>query len=264
MRLLSALLLLTIISCNNPAKKEISNIAGTYKMMYQRVKGDNTDTTYKSLQQLKIFTEDLMMYANINSPDSISSFGIGSYTINKDTIVENVFYNAADTTRNDNPGTFKLIITKTDKGYKQFIPNIISGGKPYELTEEYESVGTDAKSQMDGAWRQIKQYTIKGKDTLSETTGSTIEYKAYFMGYVIWGLTSKDSTNRIHTGIGFGKFSMTGNKVKESMMASTYYGVRGHDFDIDIEMNGTDSYTQTINNPDGTKSVEIYSRLKKE
>ena len=53
------------------------------------------------------------------------------------------------------------------------------------------------------------------------------------------------------------------NKVKESMNSSTTYMVRDHDFDIDIEMNGKDGFTQTINNKDGSKSVEFYERLKK-
>jgi hypothetical protein len=69
--------------------------------------------------------------------------------------------------------------------------------------------------------------------------------------------------NKVHTGIGFGKFTMKGNKVKESMMASTFAEVRGHDFDIDIEINGSDDFTQTMNNPDGTRTMELYTRLKK-
>lgn len=259
-----ALLLVTIIGCNSPEKKENTGMAGTYKMIYQRIKGDKTDTTYTSLQQLKIFTDDFMMYANVNPRDSVSSFGIGSYTFNQDTVFENVFYSAADTAKNDNPGTYKLIIAKTDKGYKQVIPNIMSAGQSYELTEEYEYVGSSSKSALDGAWRQIKQYTIKGKDTTTGNTGNFIQYKTYYMGYVIWGNTFKDSTNKIHTGIGFGKFDFTGNKVNESMIASTYSTVRGHDFDIDIEMTGTDNFMQTIKTSDGTKSVEIYSKLKKE
>jgi len=56
---------------------------------------------------------------------------------------------------------------------------------------------------------------------------------------------------------------MTGNKVKESMTASTYSDVRGHSFDIDISMNGKDEFTQTMTDADGSKGVEIYTRMKK-
>lgn len=47
------------------------------------------------------------------------------------------------------------------------------------------------------------------------------------------------------------------------MTASTYSEVRGHDFDIDVEMMGTDGFKQTMNNADGSKSVEFYEKLKK-
>jgi hypothetical protein len=46
------------------------------------------------------------------------------------------------------------------------------------------------------------------------------------------------------------------------MIASTYSQVRGHDFDIDNEMMSSDGFKQTINSPDGSKTVEVYERLK--
>ena len=90
------------------------------------------------------------------------------------------------------------------------------------------------------------------------------QFKTYYAGYVIWGNTYSDSANKTHTAIGFGKFEMNGNnKVKESMIASNSYQVRGNTFDIDIELNGADGFTQTINNTDGSKAVETYERLRK-
>ena len=46
------------------------------------------------------------------------------------------------------------------------------------------------------------------------------------------------------------------------MIASNFSEVRGHNFDVDIEMNGADGFTQTITNPDGAKGIEVYERLK--
>jgi hypothetical protein len=262
MKLALAVVMLTLIGCSNPEKKGNVSLQGTFKMKYQRLKNDKTDTTYSSRKQMKIFTEDYMMYANINSPDSLSSFGIGPYSFEKDTISEYVIYSASDTIKTENPGTYKLIINKTDKGFIQVIPNILTGGKYYELTEEYESIGNDVKSSLDGVWKKVKVTQIKGKDTTTIT--SDVQYKIYYAGYVIWGNTWTDSLNKNHTGIGFGKFEMNGkNKLKESMMESSYYTVRGREFNIDIEMNGDDNYNQTINNADGSKSIEYYERLKK-
>jgi hypothetical protein len=254
--------MLFIMGCNTSDKKENAAMPGAYKMLSQNVKSDKTDTTYTSLQQLKIYTDDYMMYANVNSPDSVSSFGIGSYSADKDTVTENVIYNASDTSKNQTAGTFKLLIEKTGKGYKQIISDILSQGQHYKLTEEYESIGTATKAPLDGAWKQTKSYYVKGKDT--SVSSNLTQFKTYYSGHVIWGNTYSDSAHKIHTGVGFGKFEMNGNnKVKESMMTSTYYQVRGHDFDIDITMNGTDGFTQTMNNKDGSKSVEVYERLKK-
>ena len=260
MKILLATSLLFIIGCNNADKKENASMPGVYKMLSQSVKTDKTDSTFTSLQQLKIYTDDYMMYANVTT-DSIGSFGVGTYSADKDTVEEKVIYNASDTAKNENPGAFKLVIEKTAKGYKQIIPDMLSQGHHIKLTEEYESVGTATKSSLDGAWKLTKGYYVKGKDT---SFGSGTQFKTYYAGHVIWGNTYSDSTKKTHTNIGFGKFEMSGNnKVKESMMASTYYQVRGHDFDIDIELNGTDSFTQTTNNKDGSKAVEVYERLKK-
>ena len=259
MKLMFASLLLLFIGCKSKDKTESTSMPGAYKMLSQSVKNKTTDTTTTSGQQLKIYTDDFMMYANINSPDSISGFGIGSYSINKDTVTENVMYTSSDSTSNDTLMNYTLLIEKTDKGYKQIIPEMGSGDNKTKLTEDYEKTGTGT-TDLDGAWKQVKRYQIKGTDTMAQ---NNTQYKTYYAGYCIWGNTWTDSLNKKHTGIGFGTFSLNGSKVKESMTASTYSDVRGHDFDIDVVMNGKDEFTQTMNNADGTKSVEVYMRMKK-
>src|SRR5262245_12612722 len=142
-RLLGFLLLLA--ACNSYDKKEISSMEGVYQMLSQNIKNEKTDTTYTTLQQLKIFTDHYVMYANFNPTDSVSSFGIGSYTISKDTVIEDIFYNATDSTYNNDPGKFILVIDKTSKGYQQVIPSIESQGQTYTLTEKYETTGSENK-----------------------------------------------------------------------------------------------------------------------
>jgi hypothetical protein len=253
-----AIFLLFIIGCKG-TDKTIS-MPGAYKMLSQSAKSDKTDTTYTSREQLKIFTEDYMMYANVNPSDSSSSFGIGTYTSTGDSLTENVIYTSSDSTSNDTLRNFTLLIEKTSKGFKQVIPEMNFNGQVWKWTEEYESVGSSAKTSLDGPWKMVKRFAIKGKDT---TFYNNVQYKTYFGGFVIWGHTWSDSLNKIQTGIGYGKFEMTGNKVKESMTSSTYSSVRGHDFDIDITLNGKDEFTQSMIDPDGTKTSETYMRLKK-
>lgn len=263
MKLMFAALLLLLIGCKSSDKKESSSasVQGAYKMLSQSMKSNTVDTTSTSGTQLKIYTDDFMMYAGLNSPDSISYFGIASYSANMDTVLEHVLYSANDSTSDDTARHYTLVIEKTAKGYKQVIPEIGTGDNKIKLTEEYETVGTTSTSALDGAWKQVKRYWIKGKDTT--VANNPVQYKVYQSGYCIWGNTWADSLNKKHTGIGFGTFTLNGNKVKESMTASTYADVRGHDFNIDIEMNGKDGFTQTMNNPDSTKGVEVYIRMKK-
>lgn len=235
---------------------------GVYKMLSQSLKSSKLDTSITSLQQLKIYTADHMIYANFNPADSISSFGVATYTADKDTVTENVIYNASDSSKSDTPGSFKLAIEKTEKGYKQIIADMqMQGGEKMTLTEAYESVGTKATSALDGVWKITKAYNINGKDT---SLNNAVQYKMYAGGYFIFGHTYSDSAKKTHTGMGYGTFTMTGsNKSKEMVVVSTYYQIRGQAVDLDIEMNGADAYTQTITGKDGSKSVEIYQRLKK-
>ena len=262
MKLAIASVMLLFISCTGSTKKESLSMSGAYQMKSVAVKSSQVDTSYTDANQLKIYTGDYMMYANINSPDTISSFGIGSYTASEDSVTENVIYSAGDSVENSQPASFKLAITKAGNGYTQAIAGMEdNSGQKFDMTEVYESVGTAVTSPLDGAWKIVKRYNVKGTDT---AYSNDTQYNTYYAGNCIWGCTWKDSANKIHTGIGFGKFTMPApNKVKESMTASTYSEVRGHDFDIDVEMMGTDGFKQTMNNADGSKSVEFYEKLKK-
>ena len=141
------------------------------------------------------------------------------------------------------------------------IPEINMQGQKFSLTENYETVGVATTSPLDGAWKLTKSYGLIGKDSFPDTK---TQFKIYSSGYFIFGQTYADSSKKIHTGMGYGKFVMTGtNKSKEPVLVSSFYQVRGQDVDIDIEMKGTDEYMQTFNSVDGYKSVEFYQRMKK-
>ena len=254
-------LLLFIAGCTADKKGGVK-MDGTYKMLSQSIKRGTVDSTSSVLKQLKIFTGDIMMYANFNTLDSSSSFGIGTYDVTKDTVTENVVFNATDSLKDEITRHYHLTVEKTETGFKQVIVGMGTGEQKYTLTEEYENTGANAKTKIDGAWILDDAYLVKGTDTVRNMR---TQYKTYFAGYCIWANSTTDSTKRNHTSIGFGKFEMPAdNKIKESMMESTYPEVRGHDFDIEIELNGKDAFKQTIANSDGTKSIEYYKRMVKE
>jgi hypothetical protein len=232
-----------------------------YSMLSQSIYDGKTETSNSARKQLKIYTADYMMYASVNTTDSVSSFGIGSYKANKGTEVENVIYNASDSSSSATAASFTLRIEKTLKGYKQIIPEMAFGDQKIKLTEEYESVGKNITTPLDGAWEQTKAYNITGGVTENRTSK---QYKAYYAGHFMFGHTYTDDAHKLHTGMGYGTFTMAEkNKITENVEASTYYQIRGKSFDIAIEMNGSDEFTQTITETNGDKGVEVYHRLKK-
>src|SRR4029078_4828712 len=132
----------------------------------------------------------------------VGSFGVGVYSSKTDTLTENVFYSASDSSKDETNHTYKLAIEKTAKGYKQVIPDIANtAGEHFKLTEEYEAAGTDTKTPLDGIWKLTKYVSVNGKDSAVQ---SITQYKAYYGGQVIWGHTYADSLKKTHTGIGFG------------------------------------------------------------
>lgn len=233
---------------------------GAYNLLSQTANDGTKDTVFNNAQ-LKIYTDGYMMYAHINPPDSLSGFGIATYsTSDTGTVTEHTIYHASATAADSISAAYTLQVEKTPKGFKQVIPEIEDEGRKIKLTEEYEAVGDSERTALDGAWKLVAYYNITGTDT---TTDKITQYKTYYAGHFIFGHTITDSAGKYHSGIGFGTFTMNGSdKVKENVTASTYSEVRGQSVDIDIEMNGADEFKQTINFPQG-KLVEVYQRIKK-
>jgi hypothetical protein len=89
MKVIFSIVLFAIISLSSTPKKVIiQNMSGAYNMLSQSIYDGKTETSNNARKQLKIYTADYMMYASVNTTDSVSSFGIGSYTANKGTVVE--------------------------------------------------------------------------------------------------------------------------------------------------------------------------------
>lgn len=240
--------------------KETPKMPGAYFMLSQTISDGKKDTKYTDLKQLKIYTDSMMMYAQVNPADSASGFGLGFYTADTGTVIENDIYSSRDTIVSG-PASFHLQITTNPDGYTQVIPSMSVDSQNVKLIEEYQSVGKDQKSPLDGVWKETSGYLLKGNDT---TRYLRTQYKAFYAGYFMYGHSLKDSSNRNFTGIGFGTFEMDGdNKIKEIDLNSTYSIAVGQSFSINFEMKGADNYTQTIENPDGSKSVENYERVKK-
>ena len=249
-------LILIVIGCGTNPKIEM---IGAYQMTSQ-VLNDGTKDSVIDRKQLKIYTDQYMMYASPNVTDSFANFGIGKYEIDNGKVIEYRFYTAEEGEKMD---TFVLDIEKTYNGYKQVINDIPIQGKKYKLTETYESYSTDQKSPLDGAWRQIKNIYLTSKGD-SSVNNNPLEYKAFQSGYFIWAITVRDSTNKRTSVFGYGPFqTISPDRIRESVANSTFVtGVVGRKYDVDIKFNGNDSYQQTLTFANGDKSTEVYERLK--
>ena len=259
MKYLKICFIAIIISCNSPVKKA-PDMPGAYLMTTQTVNAGATETKYTDVKQLKIYTDKNVMYTQVVAADSASSFGVGSYTSDTSGVTENIIYSSRDSSFDQTPKSYKLLITKTPDGSNQMIPDIVIDSTKSKLTEVYQSVGSKQITPLDGVWKQTKSYELKGNDT---SWYDRTEYKAFYNGYFMFGQTIKNSSGRISTGIGFGTFSMNGDhQIKETDLNSTYAIIAGQTFMVDFQLTGNDNYQQTITHPDSSKTVEFYERLK--
>ena len=252
-------LISTLFSCGSNTSKG-PDMPGTYLMVSQTVSDGTNDTKLAGLKQLKIYTDNFFMYTQVNPQDSVSTFGVGSYTTDKGEVIEDVMYSSRDTVVGT-PNTYTLAINKTPDGYQQIIPEILVNGEKSKLTEEYQTVGATAKTSLDGVWKEVRSFNIIKGDTIPN---NRVQYKSFYAGYFMFGQTVKDSTGKTHTGMGFGTFKMDSDKqITETDLNSTYAIIAGNTFTVTIEMDGDDKYKQTINNADGSTGVEFYERMKK-
>ena len=258
MRSLTALaLIISIFSCNQ--NEDPLEMAGAYAMTSQ-VLNDGTRDSAQDRKQLKIYTDKYMMYASPNIADSFANFGIGQYKVQDGIVYEYFFYRASDGEVKD---TIELKIEETYNGYRQVIDKMPIDGQFYKLTEEYDNVGTNLKSPLDGAWRLIRQIQTNsnGDSTVNE---NRFEYKVFQSGYFIWAITVRDTANKSTSVFGYGRFEMDGdNRIKETIQNSTFVSsLIGKTYEVDIAFEGKDNYRQTITFANGDKSTEVYERLK--
>ena len=259
MKYLKICFIALVVSCNSSSVKKAPDMQGAYLMTLQTVNSGGQITKLNSLKQLKIYTSKYMMYAQVDPKDSISRFGVGSYSTDTSGVTENAIFSSGDSSFDDSPHTYKLDITNNSDGYIQVISDIVINGQKSTLTEEYQRAGTKIESPLDGLWKATETYNINGNDTIK--SGRT-QYKAFYDGYFMFGHMIKDSSGT-HTGVGFGTFSIEGNnKLKETDLNSTYSIIAGQTFMIDVEMMSADKYKQTITQASGLKDVEVYERLK--
>jgi hypothetical protein len=244
---------------NNNSDSTDFEIKGAYSMIKQ-IGNDGTKDTLLKKEQLKIYTDNYMMYASPRATDSFGEYGIAIYRKSDDQIREYIFYTSTEGEVRD---TAVLQISKLPNGYKQVI-KYVDSNSTFTLTEDYDRVGKEPSTKLDGAWTQVKDIFVDKKGDTTRNTKKT-QFKMYQSGYFIWANPTKDpSSNNFYTPYGYGTFKMMGdNKSEETNINSTFATqLVGKPVPIDIQFDGPDRYTQIIHGPAGEKSIEIYERLK--
>jgi len=255
--LIFAVLLISMIwGCKT---SKTSSQAGVYKLEKQMVSGGGKDTVY-ARTQIKIYTDGYFIYAGM-APDSSVGFGVGTYKADTGKkIIESNIYSSANL---DSAKNFNVILTITEKGYDQVIPDLaVLKGVKYKLIENYSKLPSSDTSKLDGVWKLDSNYIVKGKDT---TRSHEAQYKAFWGGHFMFvHRYPLDNTNtRYKNGFGYGDFSLKSDTLSETEEMTSHAALLNHHFAIKITFNGNDEYSQVITNAKtNEQSVEIYRRLK--
>lgn len=253
--------LLLIVVLTNCKSKEAINMKGAYSMVSQTINDGSKDSAINR-RQMKIYTDDHVIYAAMRFPDSLASYAVGTYRAEEDgNVMEHYYYSSANQFTED---SFLLKIEKTDTGYKQVIEDLPSQGKNYTFTEVYKSLGKADSTPLNGAWKQTESFNIGTKGDTSANENIIQQLKVYQSGHFIWASTYMNSAKRTLIFFGNGTFAMEGDTLsKETNTLSTFPPLIDSTVNIQLEFMGKDSYKQTIVWPGAGKSVEIYERLKK-
>ncbi|MEP6466924.1 MAG: hypothetical protein ABJB05_11500 [Parafilimonas sp.] len=257
MKKLSCILLLTaFFSCKTSTS--VINMNGVYKMEKQNFKGKVVDTTSLENNQLKIYIDSVMMYVLVNHAQDVSAFAVGKYSVDSGKLVEHIMYNATENLQSTDVFSDTVTIAKNDTGYVQTTSKMMSEGE-IKITETYTYAGTKTPSLLDGIWKQVSSYALRGKDTIKH---NDIEYKSFYEGNFSYGDYYTDSSQK-RTGISYGTFSIdSSNNLTEAITVSTWPELAGKTFVLGIIKNSNDIFTQTTVNATGDKEISVYERVK--
>jgi hypothetical protein len=258
MRNFACIVLIVLAGCHGATKKVSMN--GAYSLNKQNFKGTTIDTTSFENRQLKIYTDSIMMYVLVNPPQDVSAFAVGKYSFSGGKLIENILYNATENLQSTDIFSDTVDIEKNDTGYIQTMSKRTTGNGAIKITGTYHTAGANTASLIDGVWKQVSSYALRGNDTIWH---QDMEYKAFYGGYFSYGDYFSDSTQQKRTGISYGTFSMdSSHNLTETITASTWPELIGQTFVLDIRTDGKDSFIQATYNATGDKEISTYERVK--
>ena len=248
---------LMLLGCGGANESE-TGVKGWYTMQSQVFTANGVDNVMDKAEQRKVFTDEYYIYSNMKE-DTTSSFGFGFYTFDGNKLVENNIFSTGllDSTR-----SFDLIIEKHEAGYRQVIPEIMIGGVPNRLVEDYYKINFDKKADIDGVWKLDEFLSINNGDTARSKRD---QYKIFQGGYFMFVQYFIDPlTTAPKKGFGFGNFELEKQEIIETNVFCSYPELRGVPIQTKITRDSEDSFTQTsVSSTNGSISIEKYIRMPK-
>jgi hypothetical protein len=232
-------------ACQNNSNEKGANsedstefqLQGAYSLIKQTGNDGTKDTLLKK-EQLKIYSDQYMMYASPRATDSFGEYGIALYKRRGNEVTEYIFYTSSGGEVKD---TALLHISKLPNGYRQVI-EYRDTNSTFTLTEDYDRVGKEPRTALDGAWRQVRNIQINGKGDTTANNPSN-QFKVYESGYFIWANPTRDPSSNNFTSIyGYGTYKWLNNKETEEVNISSTFSslLVGKPVKIDIEFEGDD------------------------
>lgn len=248
---------LVLFGCGD-SKEKTNAMAGWYTMQSQVFSANGVDRSIDHAEQRKVYTDEYYAFTNMQE-DATSSFGFGYYTFDGKKLVE---HNIFSTGLLDSSRSFDLMIEPHEAGYKQIIPEIMIGGVPNRLVEDYYKINFNKQSEMDGVWKLEEYLSINNGDTARFKRN---QYKIFQGGYFMFVQYFMDPvTNAPKKGFGFGDFKLENNDIIETNVFCSYPSVRGVPIRIQLTKDSDDSFTQIIvSDTNGSTSIERYKRMPK-
>ncbi len=152
---------IAIYGCKIESTKELPT--GVYKMTGSLIYDSTVENTISSPDQFKIYNLSHYFYVYIEK-DSSAGFGVGSYSMKNDTLIEHNIFNSISL---DNSQDRRLIIKGNEKGYTDEVPELNTGGLKNKLKQSYDTVSVKGQSSLlDGLWERGRCMKINGTDTL--------------------------------------------------------------------------------------------------
>lgn len=233
---------------------------GVYNMLSQTFKSDMLDSTFTQLKQLKIYHDGYVIYARVNTADSLGAFGMGTFSMDSGKVTENIVFSATDTLADINTFSVTENITRSSKGFTMVVPNINAGQGKMSVTEEYESIGTETASRLDGVWKQSSGYSFKGTDTVF---WNDVQYKAFYGGHFVYG--NYVGMNGVDKGTytSFGTFNLNDSTLQQNITSSSTPALNGKTVNIKVSFTDDNTYAETHDAPKGRTEVIVYQRMKR-